>query len=495
MDAFDFASLDHWHGDGMNHILVNQEISMVLPEHVFQSRAIVAQPTVDLHHFRPGFDMTMPWVGDNDALDPWQQTPNLLPVRRHNLVSFMGNKKKLTSAESIMIDYLSKIRDDDTVDEAYLNTDCTIDENFDYVVDEFAMCADTESRMKALISSTFSVIPCPSSGNIISTVALQIRLLEAIRAGTVPVLIGCTHPSMTLPFSEVIDWRLTAIILPWARMPELHFILSSFADADLFAMQRQGQLLWKTYFSSRDAVLQMVKNVIRERLFMPAPPVENTKAESVFDQPGVGERTLAESLSEKTLEKIPIGPLEEPRSSFAFRRNFSSLLVDANERWNKHFDPFTMAPSKPWDPILSTDAKYFGSSGFRPIGNGAGGIGKTFRHGLGGNQQTEQFTVVMTTFERETALLNSIEHLYRLPFLHSVVIVWNSPEPPRSSLRWPDIGVPVHVVKTDRNSLNNRFLPFDFIQTDAVFSLDDDIRLHHEEIVFAFRVWRENRDR
>lgn len=45
------------------------------------------------------------------------------------------------------------------------------------------------------------------------------------------------------------------------------------------------------------------------------------------------------------------------------------------------------------------------------------------------------------------------------------------------------------------NSLNNRFVPWDAIETEAVLSLDDDARLRHDELIFAFRVWRENRDR
>merc|ERR1719470_391031 len=59
----------------------------------------------------------------------------------------------------------------------------------------------------------------------------------------------------------------------------------------------------------------------------------------------------------------------------------------------------------------------------------------------------------------------------------------------------PDIGVPIHVVKTERNSLNNRFLPFSAIETEAVLSVDDDAHLRHDEIIFGFRVWREHRDR
>lgn len=45
------------------------------------------------------------------------------------------------------------------------------------------------------------------------------------------------------------------------------------------------------------------------------------------------------------------------------------------------------------------------------------------------------------------------------------------------------------------NSLNNRFLPLDIIETECVLHLDDDVRLRHDEMILAFRVWRENRDR
>lgn len=51
------------------------------------------------------------------------------------------------------------------------------------------------------------------------------------------------------------------------------------------------------------------------------------------------------------------------------------------------------------------------------------------------------------------------------------------------------------MVKAARNSLNNRFLPLDVVETEAVLSVDDDAHLRHDEIMFGFRVWREHRDR
>ena len=42
-------------------------------------------------------------------------------------------------------------------------------------------------------------------------------------------------------------------------------------------------------------------------------------------------------------------------------------------------------------------------------------------------------------------------------------------------------------MKVTKNSLNNRFVPYDVIETDAVFAVDDDVEMRHDEILLAFR--------
>nr|CAD7405404.1 unnamed protein product [Timema poppensis] len=188
---------------------------------------------------------------------------------------------------------------------------------------------------------------------------------------------------------------------------------------------------------------------------------------------------------------IPPLPVQEEPSPSVFNATFSG-----HEVWNDWGDPFKLYPQLPFDTILPSDAKFIGSGvGFRPIGRGAGGAGKEFCESLGGNSPREQFTIVMLTYEREQVLINSLSRLYGLPYLNKVIVVWNSPRPPLEDLRWPEIGVPVHVIKASRNSLNNRFLPYDAIETEAILSVDDDAHLRHDEIMFGFRVWREQRDR
>ena len=42
-------------------------------------------------------------------------------------------------------------------------------------------------------------------------------------------------------------------------------------------------------------------------------------------------------------------------------------------------------------------------------------------------------------------------------------------------------------MRTEKNSLNNRFLPWDAVETEAILSIDDDAHLRHDEIMFGFR--------
>lgn len=110
--------------------------------------------------------------------------------------------------------------------------------------------------------------------------------------------------------------------------------------------------------------------------------------------------------------------------------------------------------------------------------------------------------MVVLTYKREKILSEQLSKYLRYPYLHSIVVVWNS----AGSLTTPSreftrrfasylASRRLVLVKSDVNSLNNRFLPYDTIKTDAVLSLDDDTSLRPDEVMLAFRVWRENRAR
>ena len=42
-------------------------------------------------------------------------------------------------------------------------------------------------------------------------------------------------------------------------------------------------------------------------------------------------------------------------------------------------------------------------------------------------------------------------------------------------------------MRAKKNSLNNRFIPYESIETEAILSVDDDVYLRHDEIQFGFR--------
>ncbi|KAF7257777.1 hypothetical protein EG68_04368 [Paragonimus skrjabini miyazakii] len=95
----------------------------------------------------------------------------------------------------------------------------------------------------------------------------------------------------------------------------------------------------------------------------------------------------------------------------------------------------------------------------------------------------------MLYYDRWDVLLDSLKALQNVANLHTVIIVWNHPIGPSPQAIFPK------VFKAHNNSLNNRFLPLDLIQTEAILSLDDDVTLTVSEIEKGFSVWKENRER
>lgn len=478
--------LPYWSGDGRNHVLLHltrldlKPESSVMPN-IDTGRAIIAQ----FHHdkFRPGFDLPIGVARGPPGGDVWSDAAMMLPARRKYLFSFQGSLKNQEKGFNIseLQSFLST-----TSDEIVFDTTCKPSGMFRQSADDWALCGTDEMREKLLRESTFVLIPASKPSPVIG-----VRLYEALKSATIPIIVG---DDVILPYNEVIRWSGAIVQVALARVPELHFLLRSIGDADLLLMKRQGRFLWERYLSSLQALVDTTLATLRDRLKLPPPPIQETPATSIFTDGFIPLKTdpvIADAEPEESL-----GPLEPPYPSPAFKRNYSLFMTQGYEMWNKWGDPFRLYPQLPFDPVLPSDAKFIGSGmGFRPIGAGAGGAGKEFCESLGGNSPREQFTIVMLTYEREQVLMNSLSRLHGLPYLNKIIVVWNSPRPPLQDLRWPDVGVPVHVVKATRNSLNNRFLPYDAIETEAVLSVDDDAHLRHDEIIFGFRVWREQRDR
>ncbi|XP_071535730.1 exostosin-3 [Panulirus ornatus] len=502
-------SLPYWNGDGRNHVLLNLGrtfYSKNIFEGVNTGRAITVQSHFYAHLYRPGFDLVTPPLLGLPGGDLWQNLPPIVPAKRRYLISFQGELPRLRNfldkeehplsnnpqirEEIAIVEELMQLEHTHTDDHFLLQFTCQGSGGYGDL-EEWQMCETESMRTQILRDSTFSLVMAPLSPTEITTITLQARIYEAIKYGAIPVILG-NH--IELPLSETIDWHKLALVLPKARVTELHFLLRSVSDGDILFMRRQGRLVWERFLGSTQVLVDSILATLRQRLNIPPLPAAEEPSVSVFNDSFVPLKTDANIPDPDTDENL--GPIEPPFPSIAFTRNYTTSLLNGYEIWNIWGDPFNLYPNLPTNPVLPTEAKFSGSKlGFRPISGGSGGSGKEFSESLGGNSPREQFTIVMLTYEREQVLLNSLARLYGLPYINKVIVVWNSPKPPPEDLRWPDIKVPIQVIRAERNSLNNRFLPYSEIETEAVLSVDDDAHLRHDEIVFGFRVWREERDR
>ncbi|RZF46928.1 hypothetical protein LSTR_LSTR013240 [Laodelphax striatellus] len=500
--------LPYWGGDGRNHILLNfsrRNLSSTAATLWHHSRAMLAQSTFlrGGGHFRRGFDVVVPPPLGGPGGDVWEEAAAMLPARRRLLVTFQGGRRRGRAPP------VTRVGDDDedggggggsdsledierfltwsTSDEFLLETNCATPETDS---SEWQLCGSEGSRSEVLKASTFVLVPAPVNTSYVTTSLMLARVYEALQNGAIPVIVGADQFSVELPYSEVIHWKKAVLFVPGSRLPELHFLLRAFGDADILVMRRQGRLLWERYLATLQAVVDTLIATVRDRLGLPPRP--RAEAASVL----IEHQSYPVKPDAIVEPEESLGPLEPPYPSPAYKRNYSLFVTQGYEMWNEWGDPFRLYPALPQDPLLPSDAKFLGSGvGFRPIGGGAGGAGKEFCDSLGGNSPREQFTIVMLTYQRDQVLMNSLSRLQGLPYLNKVIVVWNSPRLPLADLHWPDIGVPVHVVKASTNSLNNRFVPYDTVETEAVLSVDDDAHLRHDEIMFGFRVWREQRDR
>uniref|UniRef100_A0A5K3G201 Glyco_transf_64 domain-containing protein n=1 Tax=Mesocestoides corti TaxID=53468 RepID=A0A5K3G201_MESCO len=321
------------------------------------------------------------------------------------------------------------------------------------------------------------------------------QLATCLSNGAVPVFASNGAESRLFPFWEVLEpqWRQAVIFIPRARLPHLVYFLKTVDENTRIEMQLQGQRIWRKYLNTAAAQLATLFLALSRRLGLPQPPAPVTKSVPAFRSgsfhPERFYKPRAQVLSQVDVDGLlgPLGPQWDSPPAVQSVFTHSSL---ADPFWRHPSTPFTTQP-------LPTEFQFIegATSNFRPINHTWNTAGKEFAADLGGMFPYEQFTIVVLTYDRESVLTVILEGFMNLPYLHSVVVVWNNPQPPSSNLLWPELHVPIYVVRTNKNSLNNRFLPFDIIKTEALLMLDDDVTLRHDEIILAFRIWRENRDR
>lgn len=337
--------LPYWGGDGRNHVLLNlarrdlnsRTTNSLL--HRNTMRAIVVQSTFELTQFRVDYDLIVPPILGPPGGDVWQECAPMVPARRTYLLSFQGELRPTNITiqhphplDDFILEHLKEMSRSSTQDQFLLQFKCIpateqIDEN---AIIDWSLCGTDSSRKSILKDSTFALILPPLEQRISSTLMLA-RLYEALRSGAIPVILGADE--IRLPYRETIDWKRIALLLPKARITELHFLLRAIQDTDLLLMRRQGRMIWERYLSSVQATVDTVIASLRDRLGIPPRPVPAVIAQNVFNSSFIPLKSEPPvSLDNEPEESL--GPIEPPYPSPAFRRNYTILRIQSREAWN-----------------------------------------------------------------------------------------------------------------------------------------------------------------
>ena len=200
---------EHWAGDGRNHVLLFTS-HHVLDHNYFNSRALIVSSFAKQGMFRPGVDVVIPPVCDEEFT--WDKLQPLVPVLREHLLVFQGHRatsvldnvsEEVGRQERRMVAVLQDMKLKGTTDKFMLSFSCAEVDSSVRSVDplEWSLCGDRDSRLKKLRQSTFCLVlgPPPTTG-LLSSPSLQTRALECLIAGSIPVILSS---DIILPFTEV----------------------------------------------------------------------------------------------------------------------------------------------------------------------------------------------------------------------------------------------------------------------------------------------------
>ncbi|KAK5966942.1 hypothetical protein GCK32_003964 [Trichostrongylus colubriformis] len=441
-EGIDISSIDYRRG-GRNHVIINTGKSFYPSNHSF----IMVQQSEPPYGRSLDYNVFLEVPRYN--ISSWEQLRPILPFSRKQLI-FIAFNKEVDASHQLISDDLSRLNNS-------------------------ALSAEQHMR-----DSSFCVL--------FSSSEFTRHFWESLRNGCIPVVLSMT---VRLPFQESIDWNLASVRVALSRFPEIHFIVRSFELAEVLEMRRMGRFFFERYLGDTRVVVKTLLASLRERLGLPSSAESVVTARPLFNDSFIA--PILTPINVQPFDDEYLGPLEAAVDSPTYLHNFSSFHMYSYQAWNK----FGVSGKAPEFLVHSadppTESEFYSDSnvGFRPIEPGSG---VEFSKALGGNRAREQFTVVLLTYNRDAVLAASLERLHRIPYLNKVIVIWNNVD--REPLgAWPRLHVPVEFIRVSKNSLNNRFVPWDRIRTEAILSLDDDIDLKQHEIIFAFRVWRENRHR
>ena len=155
----------------------------------------------------------------------------MVPIKRKIVLNFLAGK-----TDSVSTDVFDLIQSLKSSEAFQIEQNCRTTEEKDFT--NWKLCENFQFRFDQLSKATFSLIPVEE--NIASSMP---RIIESFLSGAVPIVLSYSG-NILMPLSPAIDWSQALIQLPFGRIPELPFFLSSITPDHIFTLRRQGKSLF-----------------------------------------------------------------------------------------------------------------------------------------------------------------------------------------------------------------------------------------------------------
>ncbi|EFO21280.2 exostosin family protein [Loa loa] len=310
----DVKYLKYWN-NGQNHVLLNVGINPLS----YYPNSVIVSAVYDRKKFKDSFDISVNVRVPNYNKDHWKQLSSLLPLTRKYLLSCVGAISDVSSTVKEQLELLASSAES-VGDQIFLDISCK---------------ENCTSRNNVYPESMFALILFQTGQS--PTAIFHDQLLAALQYGAIPVITTLLPP---LPFMDLLDWRRAVYTLPLQRLPELHFILRSFAPSDILEMRRQGRFLLENYLIDKKnsivskefsvyviffaVVAETLIAALRFRIGVPGEQTVAAQANPLFSNQ---QFTAPHLVLVKPVDEEYLGPREAPHKSPPYTHNFTSLQM------------------------------------------------------------------------------------------------------------------------------------------------------------------------
>lgn len=256
-------TLPFWN-NGQNHLIFNYvpgiapNFNRVLDVPV--DKSIIAGAGFDTWTYRPGFDVSLPLFstkqhlckrGGDEKREFLLVSPQLNIYEKHRFV--------LQNMAYENLDILVLQHCKSTVQLPSMPKSPGPSEPIDY------RCAMSGKKAEMQLVEYPEILSKSDFCLVIRGVRLaQMNLLDSLASGCIPVIIA---DNIILPFSEIIDWTMSALRIREADIGNLVSILRNVSSARREEMKDFGHFIYKKYFSTISKIVLTTLDIINGRVF------------------------------------------------------------------------------------------------------------------------------------------------------------------------------------------------------------------------------------